>query len=107
MLSLFFFFVILSLNTLSSCNYLVNGNFELPLVSYGTSSSAAPPTGWTGHNYEICNIPSFGVGFGQFMDLQRMNWVGQNGYIQQIVNIPYITECVLSFYQKAKTTNFN
>ena len=85
-------------------NYIVNGNFGLPVLPMGVVGFSV--TGWTVnliHLYD--SVSSFCPGFqAQCLDLQAN--LGQNGYISQVISLPNPGTCNLTFKQKAFTTSF-
>lgn len=55
---------------LASVEYIVNGNFEYPVLDpNGTSFSAG---GWNGSNFNMVNRFEFGASYGQYIDVQNI-----------------------------------
>jgi hypothetical protein len=85
----------------NSTNYISYGSFESPRALFKNYITGIA-TGWTGQYFDLLN--DIWVGHGQAIDLQRGK--GQNGYIEQTVQLPNTSYCNLSFYQQAQSNNY-
>ena len=85
-----------------SYNYVLNGDFELPVVTSTTCELVAD--GWGGTFFNLWNIFICAGLTNQCMDLQANS--DENGYINQTILLPSDGYCNLSFYQKAYSTNY-
>lgn len=84
-----------------STNYIINGDFSYPIL---TTQNGRNIDFWNGTQFDLKNDPTFNLGFGQYVDLQKA--IYQNGYISQVIILPVDGIYQLSFYQRARTVNF-
>ncbi len=97
---LLFSLILFQLALTNSTNYISYGSFESPRALFKNYITGIA-TGWSGQYFDLLN--DIWVGYGQAIDLQR--GIGQNGYIEQTVQLPNASSCNLSFYQQAQSNN--
>lgn len=92
----------LSLKLSISVNLISNNSFEEPVLP-PSSYQIEGAIGWLGNYYDLLHYGN-GIGFGQYIDMQRD--IGQNGYLEQVIYLQDPSICTLTFYYYPYDTNF-